>query len=92
MNNNLANSEILVRIFKTPPDSNLTNKIEYTNSQNSISIIDLKSLSIEQIQLEQFLDEHNIIYSRKQGILDYLIRNSILIKYQWSDLVKFYIH
>ena len=68
INNNLANSEILVRVFKTTPDSNLTNKIaEYTNSQNSISIIDLKSLSAEQIQLEQFLDEHNIIYSRKMG-------------------------
>jgi len=64
----LAKGEILVRIFKTVSDGSLINKIaEYTNSQNSISSIDLKSLSYEQIQLEQFLDEHGIIYCRKTG-------------------------
>tara|TARA_Y100000815_G_scaffold92715_1_gene81784 strand:+ start:18393 stop:19151 length:759 start_codon:yes stop_codon:yes gene_type:complete len=64
----LSNSEILVRVFKTTIDQKLTNKIaEYTNSQNSISNIDLKSLTSEQIQLEQYLDEHNIVYSRKSG-------------------------
>lgn len=64
----LSNSEILVRIFKTSRDSELNNKIaEYTNSQNSISNVDLKSLRSEQLQIEQFLDEHNIIYSRKTG-------------------------
>lgn len=64
----LANSEVLVRIFKTTTDEMLNNKIaEFTNSQNSISNIDLKSLRSEQIQIEQFLDEHNIIYSRKTG-------------------------
>lgn len=68
INTNLSSSEILVRVFKTPVASTLTNKIaEYTNSQNSISPIDLKSLSSEQIQLEQYLDENNIIYSRKTG-------------------------
>jgi hypothetical protein len=64
----LSNSEILVRIFKTSKNSELTNKIaEYTNSQNSISNVDLKSLRSEQLQIEQYLDEHNIIYSRKTG-------------------------
>jgi hypothetical protein len=64
----LSNCEILLRVFKTPTTDNIRNKIaEYTNSQNSISNIDLKSLSAEQIQIEQFLDEHNIIYARKIG-------------------------
>jgi uncharacterized protein YdcH (DUF465 family) len=64
----LAKSEVLVRIFKTTKDNELNNKIaEFTNSQNSISNIDLKSLRTEQIQLEQFLDENDIIYSRKSG-------------------------
>lgn len=64
----LSKSEVLVRIFKTSKDSSLNNKIaEYTNSQNSISNVDLKSLRSEQLQIEQYLDEHNIIYSRKTG-------------------------
>lgn len=64
--NFLSKSEILVRILTT--SDKYTNKIaEYTNSQNSISNVDLKSLSNEQIELEQYLDEHNIIYARKSG-------------------------
>ena len=64
----LSNCEVLVRIFKTTSSKDIKNKIaEYTNSQNSISNIDLKSLSSIQIQIEQFLDEHNIIYARKIG-------------------------
>lgn len=64
----LSNSELLIRVFKTSSTSNIRNKIaEYTNSQNAISNIDLKSLSSEQIQIEQFLDENNIIYARKIG-------------------------
>jgi len=64
----LSSSELLIRIFKTPSNLGITNKIaEYTNSQNAISNIDLKSLSSEQIQIEQFLDESNIIYARKIG-------------------------
>jgi|SRR5690554_2056117 len=64
----LSKSEVLVRIFKTSKDANLNNKIaEYTNSQNSISNVDLKSLRSEQLQIEQYLDDHNIIYSRKTG-------------------------
>jgi len=62
----LSKSETLVRIFKTQDE--FINKIaEYTNSQNPISNVDLKSLRNEQIQLEQYLDEHDIIYARKTG-------------------------
>ncbi|TLT07246.1 AIPR family protein [Aliarcobacter thereius] len=64
----LSQGEILVRIFKTGNNIELTSKIaEYTNSQNAISAIDLKSISYIQIQIEQFLEEENIIYSRKAG-------------------------
>ncbi|MCC5676229.1 AIPR family protein [Klebsiella pneumoniae] len=63
----ISKSELLVRIFNAS-NSETANKIaEYTNSQNSISNVDLKSLSTLQIQLEQLLDEHGIIYSRKNG-------------------------
>ena len=62
----LSKSETLVRIFTTQDE--YINKIaEYTNSQNPISNVDLKSLRNEQIQLEQYLDHHNIIYARKTG-------------------------
>jgi hypothetical protein len=64
----LSNCELLLRIFKTSTENILRNKIaEYTNSQNAISNIDLKSLSSDQIRLEQVLDEHDIIYARKIG-------------------------
>ncbi len=64
----LSQSQVLVRIFKTTDDNKLKNKIaEHTNSQNSISNVDLKSLRPEQIQLEQYLDEHKIAYTRKTG-------------------------
>jgi len=64
----LSKAEVLVRVFKASSENKLNNSIaEFTNSQNSISSIDLKSLRSEQLQLEQFLDEHNIIYSRKSG-------------------------
>lgn len=64
----LSNCEILIRVFKTVSGNNTRNKIaEFTNSQNAISSIDLKSLSSEQIQIEQFLDDNNIIYARKSG-------------------------
>lgn len=66
--NYLSNCELLIRVFKTATGSRVRNRIaEYTNSQNAISKIDLKSLSFEQIQIEQFLDEHDIIYARKTG-------------------------
>jgi len=68
IDNNLSNAEILVRIFNIANDTNLANKIaEYTNSQNAISVIDLKSLRSEQIQIEQYLSDYNILYVRKTG-------------------------
>ncbi|EMB4338376.1 AIPR family protein [Citrobacter freundii] len=63
----LSKSEILVRIFNAASGDTANKIAEYTNSQNSISNVDLKSLSTLQIQLEQLLDEHDIIYSRKNG-------------------------
>lgn len=64
----ISNGEVLVRVFKTSTDDKLNNKIaEFTNSQNAISNIDLKSLRAEQLQLEQYLNDFNIIYSRKSG-------------------------
>ena len=64
--NFLSKSEILVRVL-TASDEYINKIAEYTNSQNSISNVDLKSLSNEQVELEQYLDEHNIIYARKSG-------------------------
>lgn len=63
----LSKSEILVRIFNASNSSTANKIAEFTNSQNSISNVDLKSLSTLQIQLEQLLDEHGIVYSRKNG-------------------------
>lgn len=68
ISNYLSHSEILVRIFKTPSNSTVRNRIaEFTNSQNAISNVDLKSLASEQIQIEQFLDANEIIFARKVG-------------------------
>ncbi len=65
----LAKAQVLVRFLKVG-DERLKNKIaEYTNSQNAISISDLKSLRAEQIQLEEFLATKNIQYFRKKGEL-----------------------
>lgn len=64
----LSNAELLVRIFQTEEDQELTNNIaEYTNSQNAISSVDLKSISNLQIQIEKFLEAENIQYVRKAG-------------------------
>lgn len=64
----LYDAEVLVRIFMTDEESNEAHKIaEYTNSQNAIKSVDLKSLSSEQIIIERYLDEHNIAYARKSG-------------------------
>lgn len=65
---NLSKAQVLVRIFNISNDEDLDNKIaEYTNSQNAISVIDLKSLRSEQLQIEQYLSEHDILYVRKSG-------------------------
>jgi len=64
----LNECEILVRIFSSSGNDNTINKIaEYTNSQNSISTADLKSLSSEQIDIENYLSNYDILYSRKSG-------------------------
>lgn len=64
----LANARVLVRVFQTEDNVALTNNIaEFTNSQNAISSIDLKSVSNLQIQIEQYLKESNILYVRKVG-------------------------
>ncbi|ENK2327429.1 AIPR family protein [Vibrio vulnificus] len=63
----LSKSELLVRIFNASENDAINKIAEYTNSQNSISNVDLKSLSTLQIQLEQLLNEYNIIYARKNG-------------------------
>ncbi|MRT05965.1 AIPR family protein [Ewingella americana] len=67
INDYLSKSEVLVRIFNASSGDTANKIAEYTNSQNSISSVDLKSLSTLQIQIEQLLDEHGIIYSRKNG-------------------------
>jgi len=55
-------------MFVADGSSDTVNKIaEYTNSQNTISPSDLKSLSSEQIAIEQYLNEHDIVYARKTG-------------------------
>ncbi|MGL4766593.1 MAG: AIPR family protein [Formosimonas sp.] len=66
--NFLSNCQILLRVFKVPETTNDKNKIaEFTNSQNSVSVVDLKALAYEQIQIEQYLDQKGIIYTRKSG-------------------------
>lgn len=64
----LADASILVRIFKTENNSDLTNDIaEYTNSQNTISASDLKSINNLQIKIENYLSQYKIDYVRKSG-------------------------
>ena len=64
----LENAAVLVRIFKTEDNFELTNAIaEYTNSQNAISDADLKSINAVQIKIEKFLAENRIEYVRKSG-------------------------
>lgn len=68
INSYLTDCQILLRIFKINKDDKIKNTIaEYTNSQNTVSQVDLKALRDEQIQIEQLLDEYNIIYARKSG-------------------------
>lgn len=66
----LREAYVLLRIFKTNKNDPLQNAIaEYTNSQNAISDIDLKSIDSIQIQLEKYFSEFDILYSRKNGNL-----------------------
>lgn len=65
---NFVSAEVLVRIFETEEDENLTNSIaEFTNSQNQIKSSDLKSISNLQIQIGEVLSEEGINYLRKSG-------------------------
>lgn len=79
----LKSAEILVRIFQTEENEGLTNNIaEYTNSQNTISSSDLKSISNFQIKIEIYLGTKGIKYVRKSGDvgdsdLDYTTRVSM---------------
>lgn len=66
----ILKAEVLVRILNVT-DPNLKNCIaEYTNSQNAIDLIDLKSLRKEQLALEAFFKDHQILYARKKGQTD----------------------
>lgn len=64
----LREAYVLVRLFKTDKDDTLKNSIaEYTNSQNAISEIDLKSIDMLQIQIEKYFAEIGLLYVRKAG-------------------------
>ncbi len=63
----LSDACVQLRIIKVN-DDDLKSKIsEYTNSQNAISVVDLKSMRKEQIDLEDYLSGNDIIYIRKSG-------------------------
>lgn len=64
---NLANAEVLVRVLNVTDDAEKNRIGEYTNSQNSINPADLRSTRPEQLSLESFLADHNILYVRKRG-------------------------
>lgn len=63
----LSTAQVLVRFLKVTSEELKGNIAEFTNSQNSISLRDLRSLRIEQIQLEEFLGNFGILYERKRG-------------------------
>lgn len=66
----IVKAEVLVRILNVT-DPNLKNCIaEYTNSQNAIDLVDLKSLRKEQMDLESFFKISKILYTRKKGNTD----------------------
>lgn len=66
----LRESFILVRMFNIDENDTLRNSIaEYTNSQNVISPIDLKSVDNIQIQIERYFKEAKVLYARKAGEL-----------------------
>ncbi len=63
----LSQASVLVRVMKVAEDDLKSKISEYTNSQNEISRMDLKSMRTEQVQLQSFLSSHNILYIRKNG-------------------------
>ena len=63
----LSTAQVLVKFLKVTSEELKGNIAEFTNSQNSISLRDLRSLRIEQIQLEEYLGSSEILYERKRG-------------------------
>lgn len=63
----LSDASVQLRIIKVNDDDLKSRISEYTNSQNAISITDLKTMRKEQIDLEGYLSDHNILYIRKSG-------------------------
>lgn len=63
----LSKAYILVKILEITED-NIKNRIgEFTNSQNAVDFINLRSIREEQIKLEQYLKDSDILYVRKKG-------------------------
>lgn len=68
----LYKARVLVKIIKIDNKIVRPEKIaEYTNSQNPISTVDIKTIDTLQIQLEKYLNENNIGYVRKVGDYDF---------------------
>ena len=66
----LKNTYILVRVFNIANNDELRLKIaQYTNSQNAIDNIDLKSVDKVQIDIEEYLRTFDIEYLRKRGTI-----------------------
>jgi hypothetical protein len=91
---NLDTAEALVRVYQTNNEEKLTNDIaEFTNSQNAISPMDLKSISNIQIGIEHFLETKNILYVRKAGDIgvpkkkyDYRISMELVAQIIYADM------
>jgi len=63
-------ANILLNVFKTGNPEGLINQIaEFTNSQNTIASVGLKSLAFLQIKIEEILKGPNFLYVRKIGDL-----------------------
>lgn len=63
----LSSAQVLVRMLKVTSEGLKGHIAEYTNSQNKIDMRDLRSLRLEQIQLEEYLANSGILYERKRG-------------------------
>ncbi len=63
----LSDACVQLRIIKVNDDDLKSRISEYTNSQNSITVEDLKSMRKEQVDLEDYLSHSDILYIRKSG-------------------------
>lgn len=87
----LADASVLVRLLVTSKDEELTSKIsEYTNSQNPIKEIDLRSVDKIQLKIERRLEQEGIQYRRKRGGGKPISKN-IIRRFQWRNWVKSYL-